>query len=303
MTGSLITNDEIPLATLLNETIDNSKDIAILVGYFYFSGFSELHNTIKSHTMRILVGLDIDVDAMNIAREYECLNNIRRMSAQRIRDDFYSKFIKLFNKTNIFDTKQKQDTFKVFYEKIKDGSLEIRKTKEPNHAKLYLFEAINDFSQTLPGHMIIGSSNLSVSGLKTRNELNVVFHDEDYNKGKELFDRLWEDATIIVDKNTILEFNEKVIKQIWFDKQPSPYAVYLRVLDEYFGNRTELTNFKSPHTINNKYTDLEYQVDAIKDAIDKINKHNGVIIADVVGPGKSIIASINAAIITLTIAA
>lgn len=295
MAGSLITNDEKTLASLLNDTIDNSKNIDILVGYFYFSGFAEIHNKINSHKVRILVGLDVDVDAMNIAREYERLDHKRHLSAQRNRDEYFSQFVKLFNNTNIFDTKEKQDAFKIFYDKIKDGSLEIRKTKEPNHAKLYLFEATNDFSQTLPGHMIVGSSNLSITGLKTRNELNVVFHDEDYNKGKELFDRLWEDAIVIANKDIIQEFDEKVIKKIWFEKLPSPYAVYLRVLDEYFGNLGNITNFKSPNTINNKYSDLEYQVDAIKEAIDKIERHNGVIIADVVGLGKSIIASAIAA--------
>ncbi|HYT42432.1 MAG TPA: AAA family ATPase, partial [Methylomirabilota bacterium] len=39
------------------------------------------------------------------------------------------------------------------------------------------------------------------------------------------------------------------------------------------------------------YTDLEYQIDAIKMVMDKLNKYNGAILADVVGLGKSIIAS------------
>ncbi len=47
-----------------------------------------------------------------------------------------------------------------------------------------------------------------------------------------------------------------------------------------------------PHEITEgKFTDLQYQRDAIERGIDRINRYNGVIIADVVGLGKSIIAS------------
>lgn len=53
--------------------------------------------------------------------------------------------------------------------------------------------------------------------------------------------------------------------------------------------------------INSKYNDFEYQTDAIKSGLDKIERHNGVIIADVVGLGKSIIASTIAANINLPI--
>ena len=41
----------------------------------------------------------------------------------------------------------------------------------------------------------------------------------------------------------------------------------------------------------NKYINLKYQIDAIRRSLDILQRHNGVIIADVVGLGKSIIAS------------
>jgi hypothetical protein len=40
-----------------------------------------------------------------------------------------------------------------------------------------------------------------------------------------------------------------------------------------------------------KYINLKYQIDAVNEAIDILQKHTGVIVADVVGLGKSIIAS------------
>jgi len=44
--------------------------------------------------------------------------------------------------------------------------------------------------------------------------------------------------------------------------------------------------------MNERYFNLKYQVDAIDSAISKIEQHGGVIISDVVGLGKSIVASV-----------
>ncbi len=68
--------------------------------------------------------------------------------------------------------------------------------------------------------------------------------------------------------------------------------MYIRVLHEYF-NISEKNNIKFPAFItNHRYQNLKYQTDAIQQSIHIINSHNGVIIADVVGLGKSIIVAI-----------
>lgn len=299
MSGKLITNQTTTLSDLFSSILPQTKDICFLIGYFYFSGFPEFYKNIKDKKMRILVGLDIDIDLMNKVKEYEQFDQ-KRISKSRDQQQYYEKLVKLFNNTNFFDSAEQQEAFKVFYEKIKEGSLELRKTAEPNHAKMYLFED-NGNDPTLPGHMIVGSSNLSLQGLKKRNELNVVFHDVDYNEGKDLFEKLWATATPIADTNTINLFEKHVIENIWYEKLPSPYAIYLRVLKEFFEIKHSDKTFKSPNMINSKYNDFEYQTDAIKSGLDKIERHNGVIIADVVGLGKSIIASTIAANINLPI--
>lgn len=293
MSGKLITNQETTLSDLFSSILPRTKDICFLVGYFYFSGFPEFYQNIQEKKLRILVGLDIDVDTMNKVREYEQFEQ-KRISKKKDQQNYYEQFVKLFNNTDFFDTPERQDAFRVFYNKIKDGTLEIRKTAEPNHAKMYLFEDIEN-DPTLPGHMIVGSSNLSIQGLKRRNELNVVFHDTDYSEGKKLFDKLWETATPIADLELLENFEKNVIKKIWFEKLPTPYTIYLRILKEYFEIKCKDNEFRSPHKINSKYLDFEYQTDAIKSSLDKIERHNGVIIADVVGLGKSIIASAIAA--------
>lgn len=292
MSGELIINDtNSVLADQINSTLDTSTDISFLVGYFYFSGFAELYKKIGDRKMRILVGLDIDVDVYNVVREFEqTYSPVKSYKSQTsIRNDYYTRLVKLFN-TDLPDSKEKEIAFKLFCKKIEDGTLEIRKTREPNHSKLYLFQAENQSDPTMPGHMIIGSSNLSKPGLRSQDELNVIFHDKDYNKGKQLFDKLWETATPIADMQLFQEFKDKVLKNIWVDNVPSPYVVYLRVLEEYFASNMPDGFIKTPNQLAG-YVDLEYQTDAIKSAIAKLKRHNGVIIADVVGLGKSIIGA------------
>jgi superfamily II DNA or RNA helicase len=68
--------------------------------------------------------------------------------------------------------------------------------------------------------------------------------------------------------------------------------MYIRVLLEIYGSAEEFSNIKTPSKITDGlYLDFQYQTDAIKFAIEKINNLDGVIISDVVGLGKSIIAS------------
>jgi superfamily II DNA or RNA helicase len=65
----------------------------------------------------------------------------------------------------------------------------------------------------------------------------------------------------------------------------------VRILHELFSIPDKKIKLPSEIT-DNDFLDLEYQKDAIKKGLDIINKHNGVIISDVVGLGKSIIASV-----------
>lgn len=140
--------------------------------------------------------------------------------------------------------------------------------------------------------MITGSSNLSVAGLKGRIELNTILRDPIYyNEGKELFDRLWDTAVPVADLDHLPEFIEKVIKKIWMEKLYSPYAMFIRVLQEYFSQPDDKNLLKPSDITDGTYTDLKYQIDAVQMAMKAIENHDGVIIADVVGLGKSIIAS------------
>lgn len=293
MDGQFITNKEQILSDIINSILPKCNNAYFLVGYFYFSGFAELCDKLKTVTLKVLVGLEVERSIVNGIKEVENFSDSNKSRGQ-IREDFYKNFVDIYNNTDFFDSEEQIDKFRLFLEKLENGTLEIKKTLNPNHAKLYLFQNNEEENVcgTFPGTMITGSSNFSIAGLKDRLELNVILRDKsNYIEGKRVFDELWDTSVVIIDKEHISDFKEKVIKHIWFKKLYSPYSMFIRVLHEYF-NIPKDENILTPSDITDGiYFDLKYQTDAVQLAINSIKKHDGVIISDVVGLGKSIIAS------------
>ena len=297
MSSKFITNQDKLLSEVINNIIPSSANLYFLVGYFYFSGFFELYKQLKNKSLKILIGLEIEKELGNKVREINLIenefNNSKRESNEEIRKKYYDSLVSLVNETDFCDTAEKEEAFKLFLNKLEDGSLEIRKTRESNHAKLYIFENKPECSQNeeFPGTIITGSSNLTLSGLKNRFEINVISRDkDDYETSTRLFKELWNKSVIIANKDNLDEFKIGVEDKIWINKLPKPYLLYIRILHELFHIPNK--KIKLPSEITGKnFLDLEYQKDAIKKGIDIIKKHNGVIVADVVGLGKSIIAS------------
>lgn len=293
MSSSFITNKEKFLSDIISGILPKTNAVDILVGYFYYSGYVQLSEKLKDKQIRILVGLDVDLQISKHIQEVEAIRN-GLVSRSIIKEEYYKQFVSIFNDSDFLDTAEKLEQFTMFYGKILDGTLEIRKTLEPCHSKMYLFaynDLINEGGE-LPGVLITGSSNLSYQGLKGRLELNARFNDkQDYDEGKRIFGELWESSVVVVSKDNLDEWNNKVMTRIWYDKIYSPYLMYIRVLKEYF-NIPTTNNILTPHDITEgKYSNLRYQTDAVQMALNSLSNHNGAIIADVVGLGKSIIAS------------
>ncbi len=293
MTTHFITNQEKLLSDVVKNILPSSEKLYFLIGYFYFSGFQEFYEQLADKEIRMLVGLEVEHDLTNKIREYEIIQEINNARG-KLRETYYRSLIDLFNDTDFFDSDDKQAAFRIFLGKMKDGTLEIKKTLQPNHAKLYIFQNKKESSQggEFPGTVITGSSNFTRAGMKGRFEINVLSRDAaNYTEAYKIFESLWSEAVAIVDKNNIDEFLYNVVDKIWIDKIPKPFLMYVRVLEEYFSERIK-EHIRLPGDITRgRYFDLKYQVDAIKKALDVIQRHNGVIIADVVGLGKSIIAS------------
>ena len=296
--SKFITNQEELLSDVANDILPTTKTLKFLVGYFYFSGFKEIYENIEDKDLKILVGLDAQKGVSATVQEVESIEfdmaqKQNKKSKSIIRQEQLENLKNIINNTDLLEDEEGRQAFRVFVDKIADGTLEIRKTKDPNHAKLYIFKNKDSHSQNgqQPGTIITGSSNLTLSGLRNNFEINIQIREEDtFNEASDMFDQLWSESIPIVSQETLSEFEEEVVDQIWVDKVPDPYLVYLRVLSEYFSS-SDHSNPKSPAEINVDYINLRYQLDAIKDGIEGIKRHNSAIIADVVGLGKSIIAA------------
>ena len=237
--------------------------------------------------MRILVWMEVELDIKKAVKEIYTY-----AEEYNSKEQFYAQLKEVFNKTETFDSHKNIEALNIFLEKIRDWSLEIRKTLEPNHSKLYLFEKKTEYSEwgNFPGTLITWSSNLTYSWLRWRYECNVVLRDkDDYDAWATLFEDLWNQALPITtgwEEDPVI----KILKEETWLKIPQPYYCFIRLLDEYFGDK-----YKRVHTpeniTNGQFKDLTYQVDAIKKWLKIIEEHNGVMIADVVGLGKSIIGS------------
>lgn len=290
------------VASALTKLMPSTVRMDALVGYFYFSGFKEIYEEVKDIKIRILVGMEIDPSVINKLGQVNEADLDNHLLATPITSKTVAKrtyldnFSAVFNNTDFFDSEKSIQAFKVFLQKVKDGSLEIKRTAGPEHGKFYLMTFSEDKSQEglIPGIVIEGSSNLTYSGLAGQGEHNRILKETHYYESdKSKFERLWADSEniVIANKDNTKEFEKELKNRLWLYAKPEPYLVYIRLLEEYFGD-VEVENFKSPAQItNSQYNDLKYQLDAIELGIDRINKFGGVIIADVVGLGKSIIAS------------
>ena len=173
-------------------------------------------------------------------------------------------------------------------EDLVSGRMQLRIHATKNlHAKFYLClpENHNEHSD---GWVIMGSSNISDSGLGvTRSpsyDLNVAIKDyDDVKFCSDEFWKLWEEAIPLTAEDI-----DKYQSQTYLGYQPTPYELYIKVLIDTFGDQVEDDfTIQLPDGVK----DLKYQKDAVIQGYQMLMKHNGLILADVVGLGKIMIAT------------
>lgn len=290
---NFITNQRELLSKIMTDYMGITENIDILVGYFYFSGFGGIYKGLVDKKVRILVGMDIETKINNKVHEIEIDKN--NQSNLQKKEQYFASLINGINETESFDNSDTTESWRVFITKIQNGTLEVRKTFEPNHSKVYLFN-LDQASQSIhrtDGIVITGSSNLTYSGLEGRLEANVILNDQrSFEDANKFFEELWATSVPLISSNNYDEFQKKVIDKVWIDNMANPFAMYLRVLKEYFGIKKNDKIATAGLITGDEFSDLTYQSDAVYKALEVIENHNGVIIADVVGLGKSVISSV-----------
>jgi len=288
--ANFITNyDDKDLKKRLIELVENSSEMKFLVGFFYFSGIRELYKGLLDNqnvTLKILVGLNIDQSNFRLI---EYAEEIEELTGEEIIESFFGDIKKSLTHDD-FDTKEFYEQVKFFIDLINKNRLIIRKTYKPNHSKLYLFH--------LPGQVvrdrvfITGSSNLTRVALTTQSEFNVEISDYGTKEAEEYFDALWEDAVKITENDVLKKKLTDIVENKTLVKQATPFEAYALILKTYLDSFEQKSLGQTVIDLleKNGYKKFEYQLDAVKQSLAIIEKQNGVIIADVVGLGKTIIA-------------
>jgi len=172
------------------------------------------------------------------------------------------------------------------------NKVNIRSMVKPNflHGKMYHVKNSNGVQKA-----ILGSSNFTVNGLglggSPNIELNMeVTDDRDRTDLLNWFEEIWNDNTGLVEdvKDEVLKY----IEQLYIENEPE--FIYFKTLYHLFekflseqrrgGLLNENTGFFETKVWNMLYA---FQKDAVKGVINKILKHNGCVLADSVGLGKT----------------
>ena len=275
------------------------KRVDFCVGYFNLRGWNIVVDQIDS-----LTGDYIYENNERVFRKCRLLIGMHRPSEEIIRqlyteqplpDANYVSQCKLAISRDFrrqlqlgFPTKQDEFTLRRLSEQMKDEKVCVKLyLREPLHAKLYLAYRPDDNFNKIQA--IMGSSNLTYSGLTRQGELNAEFGDSDSaEKLACWFDERWEDKFCLDITKELIE----IIDNSWAgDKDIPPYYIYLKTAYHLSEEaRSGIKEFTIPAEFKNSLFD--FQQTAVKIAARHLNneKRGGAMIGDVVGLGKTITA-------------
>lgn len=184
-------------------------------------------------------------------------------------------------------TTKDEETLRHLSTQLKSGKVCVKLyLKYPLHAKLYVSHSD---SRTHPHMALMGSSNLTYSGLKGNGELNADFLDSDHAKKlADWFDDRWNDRMCLDITDQLIE----IIDNSWAgEKIIPPYYIYLKAA--YHLSQEARVGIKEFELSPEFRADLfDFQQNAVKIAAKYLNndKRNGAMIGDVVGLGKTMTA-------------
>ncbi len=272
--------------------LENNPNITRLdsvVGFLRASGYFALRPFLDSvEKVRILIGIDVDkyiADAHN-------RGVIFFEDPEATKADYLAQY-KLDIEHSKYAQKIEQGIFQMI-DDLRSGKLELRAHPSKKiHAKIYILYPENFNEHTLDAAAITGSSNLSGSGLgisdNSQYEFNVMLRDnDDVSFAKAEFETLWEEAVNCPIEAADLQKN---VDETYLGGDATPYEVYIKMLIEFFGDRIKGEDNADPFEMPEGYSKLEYQIDAVNEGYQKLLKYDGFILADVVGLGKTVVAT------------
>ncbi|HPE70139.1 MAG TPA: helicase-related protein [Thermotogota bacterium] len=262
------------VGSFLKEAVSAGSSVSIVSAYFTIFAYHSLKKNFNGiRGLRFLFGEPTFIQSVNPEK--------LDPKGFRIEDDHISLENRLSQKSVARECSQ------WIREKV-----EIRSLVRPKflHGKLY-----HVHEQSGVERAIAGSSNFTVNGLglggNKNIELNLVIDsDRERRELVEWFDKIWSDSGGLVEdvKERVLEYLEQL------HRENSPEFVYFKTLFHIFGDylaEQKQEGLIEPRTgfFDSQIWEAlyDFQKDGVKGAINKILKHNGCIIADSVGLGKT----------------
>lgn len=252
------------LATIIEDNNQLTLDIA--TGFFRIEAWLRLESPMnKLNSLRLLIGRDPAIRPAE-SDHIDLLKYYKRSLQQQLEE-------------NPFNLEYKQQIDRLI-EYLQQDKIEVRlfgvlgDKNQFLHAKAYIFDECS----------IVGSSNFTPAGLQANSELNIVNKISAIARDlrNNWFERFWDDDSVDVD------YKQKLIDTLnaskFGSKAYTPYQVFLKALYELFKEDTNINEG------NITGVDLaDFQKEGFKKAIRLIEKHQGCIVADAVGLGKTYI--------------
>jgi len=285
-------NIELELLPALRATLDVAGRADFCVGYFNLRGWKAIDDLVEhwpggtGKQCRLLVGMQRPPQeelraAFSFTQEGEQLDNqtVARLK-KRLAEDFRDQL------TFGVPTNADEAGLRRLGRQLKAGKLVVKLfLRHQLHAKLYLLFRADPINPII-GYL--GSSNLTLSGLSHQGELNLDVLDHD--AAKKLvgwFEDRWNDHWCVDITAELIQ----VIDESWArEETPLPYQIYVKMAYHLAQEaRAGLSEFRIPPEFGQRLFD--YQVAAVKIAAHHLNKRGGVLIGDVVGLGKTLMAT------------
>ncbi len=287
--SSIYDNIEQPLLPELQAYLKEANRADFCVGYFNLRGWQQVDADIdafaggEGQACRLLVGMyrlpreelrqalaiGGDPDRIDQGRA----NRLKTLMAHEFREQL------TYGKPSAADEVGLQRLQSQLLAKKLQVKLFLRDTL---HAKLYLIYRQDRATPTI-GY--VGSSNLTLSGLKHQGELNVEVMDrDDTQKLERWFEDRWEDRFCL----DISEQLAEIIDESWAGRALKPYYIYLKIA---YHLSQEARDGLSQYCAPASFGLLPFQEAAVQIAAHHVSKRGGVIIGDVVGLGKTLVGT------------
>lgn len=279
------------LVDALNTTLNGATHADFCVGYFNLRGWQRIDAKIEhwegrvGSQCRLLVGMQrAPEDELRDALAVGDGGGIDNQAALRLKRKLAEEF-----RTQLtlgVPTAADEAGLQRLARQLREKKLVVRLfMRHTLHAKLYLVKR-QDPDTPVVGYL--GSSNLTMSGLASQGELNVDVLDHDAGaKLSRWFDNRWDDRWSL----DISDELATIIETSWArDDVLPPYHVYLKMAFHLSQEaRAGLASFQVPTDLAAKL--LDFQSAAVRIAAHHLNKRGGVMLGDVVGLGKTLMAT------------